>query len=74
MTPEQKHLAYKIASTLNDLHSLSLHEAYVRKYPKEFLEELLHRVLAIPADKITKSRAAYYNSLVQRNGSQYNRY
>jgi hypothetical protein len=74
MTPEQKQFAYKIAAILNDLHSLALHESYVRRYPKEYLEEQLRKTLAKPEHEIYTSRARYYNSMVQKNGSEYNRY
>lgn len=74
MTPEQKQFAYKIATILNDLHSLALHESFVRRYPKEYLEEQLRKTLDRPEQEIYTSRARYYTSIVTKNGSKYNRY
>ncbi len=70
MTPEQKHFAYKIATSLNDLHSLALHESYVRKFPQEFLEEILIKVLARTD---VANKGAYYNKIVQQNARKFDR-
>jgi hypothetical protein len=70
MTPEQKHFAYKIATSLNDLHSLALHESYVRQYPREVLEDALQTVLS---KLYIDNKGAYYNKIVQQYARKFNR-
>jgi len=74
MTPEQKQFAYKVATALNDLHSLALHESFVRRYPREYLEEQLRKTLERPEHEIYTSRARYYTSIVTKNAPKFNRY
>jgi hypothetical protein len=69
-------LAYEIATTLKD-KEISLFLSYTEKHPEEVLRELLDKVMATPADRIKKSRAAYFVHLVtqyERRNRNNNRY
>lgn len=60
-------LAREIATALDDLDALQLHEKFVRKYSEEYLRRILNRVLSIPEQNIRRSRGALFTSLVQKN-------
>lgn len=66
--PHQIRLANEFADTLNDHGSLHLHLSFVEKYTEKSLREILARVMARPDEKITTSRAAYFNFLVHKDG------
>ena len=59
-------LANEIAETLKDRDSIALHLKYVRKYKEEYLREILAKVMAIPEEKIRRSRAALYTFLINQ--------
>lgn len=61
-------LAYDIASTLNDLDNLKVHEEFTQTYQEDFLQKMLNKVMSIPERKIKKTRGALFTYLVQRNG------
>lgn len=67
--PYEKKLANEIADTLKDRDSITLHLQYVRKYNEEFLRRILNKVMALPENKIKRSRAALYTFLINQNGS-----
>lgn len=67
--PHEKKLAHEIADTLKDRDSISMHLIYVRKYKEEFLRRILNKVMALPDDKIRKSRAALYTFLINQSVS-----
>ena len=70
--PYELKLANEIAATLDDRDSLPLHLQYGRKYKEEYLRKTLAKVMAIPEDKIKRSRAALYTYLISqgdKNGS-----
>gem|GEM_PF-6245194 len=62
MTEEQLQFALKVATLLNDLHSLPMHESFVRMYPRELLEEQLQMVLSRPN---IANKGAYYRTVVK---------
>ena len=62
-------LANEIADTLKDRDSITMHLMYVRKYKEEFLRRILNKVMALPDDKIRKSRAALYTFLINQGHS-----
>jgi hypothetical protein len=64
---KQEKLAREIASALDDMDALTLHEKFARKYSEDYLRRILNRVLSIPEGNIRKSRGALYTSLVQKN-------
>jgi hypothetical protein len=64
VTPPNK-LAREIATVLDDLDALPLHQSFTRKYSETFLRKILMRVLSIPERKIKRSRAALFNYLIQ---------
>lgn len=63
-----KRFAYEIASTLDDVKSLGVHEALVHKYSEEFLREQLAFIMSLKEEKISRSRAAYFMHLVYKRG------
>ena len=65
-------LAYEIASSLNDLDNLKVHENFTETYQEDFLRKTLNKVMAIPERKIKKTRGALFTYLVQRNGRGHN--
>ncbi len=65
--PHEMKLANEIASTLHDEHSLPLHLQFVRRYTESFLRRMLEQALAVPKDKLRKSRAALYVYLVSKD-------
>ena len=67
MTKEQEMLAQEIATTLDDLSSLSLHKRFVMRYSKEYLLTKLQKVMSTPDNEIIVSRGAYYNDCVRNN-------
>lgn len=71
LTPNQKELALRIATRLDDLDWLSFHEDLVRQYSEEFLLEKLNYVMSLPSSKIKNSRAAYYIFLVTGNAKRH---
>ena len=65
--PYERKLANEIADTLKDRDSITMHLIYVRKYKEEFLRKILNKVMALPDDKIRKSRAALYTFLINQS-------
>ena len=63
-------LALDLAETLDDLPGLPLYLSLTKKYPEPFLRRALSEVKEIPADKIKKSRGAYFNYLVQKHAQK----
>lgn len=70
-TPKEYKLAREIAETLNDMDSLALHIKFAQTYSEQFLRERLHKVMALPEEKIRKTRGALYTALVTRQGYEY---
>lgn len=71
-TPPDK-LALEIATTLDDLDALALHQTFTKKYSEAFLRKKLMRVLSIPERKIKRSRAALFNFLIQQHENRQGR-
>lgn len=67
---EKELLAADIAQKLNDLANLPLYISYANKYSDHILRMILGQVMEIPAEKITKTRGALFNFLVQRYGEK----
>ncbi len=65
----ERHIAYDLAKSLNDLQSFALYLSYARKYPEPFLRKILALVLEIPPEKINKSRGALFNYLIQKHAT-----
>ena len=63
---EREHLAAGIAEDLDDFQNLPLYLFLTRKYPTEFLRDMLSRAMGIPAEKIRKSRAALFFYLIRK--------
>lgn len=67
-TPKEYKLAVEIAETLNDMDSVSMHIKFVQTYSEPYLRKTLNKVMAIPEDKIRKTRGALYTALVKQQG------
>lgn len=64
-TAREERLAYEIANTLDDMHSLKLHLSFAKRYSEKRLRNILNFVMNKPANKIETTRARYYTFLVQ---------
>lgn len=71
LTQQQEQLAVEIAHALDDMDSLQSHRKMVSMYSEAYLQDKLTKALAIPAQKIRKSRGALYTSLVQGYGARH---
>ena len=60
-------LAIELAETLHDMKSIVFYQDCVENHPETFLRKTLKYVLSVPERKITTSRAAYFNFLVQQH-------
>lgn len=69
LTQEEERLAVEIAHALDDMDSLQWHRQMVSLYSETHLRKWLRKVLAIPSHKVISSRAAIYNSQIQKHGS-----
>jgi len=65
---EQQNMAKELAKALNDWQALAFYVTVCQKYPKDIIYEVLAKVLAIPNEKIRKTRGALFNSLIQQYG------
>ena len=72
--PHERKLANEIADTLKDRDSITMHLMYVRKYQEEFLRRILNKVMALPENKIRKSRAALYTFLINQSSTHDSRH
>ncbi len=57
-------LASDIAQALGDYDHIGLYRSFVRRYPEQFLREVLSRVKQTPDRQIKKSRAALFGYLI----------
>lgn len=64
---DKRALAIYLAESLDDLQNLPMYLALSKKYPEQFLKEILDHVKATPIDKIKKNRAALFYHLVKIN-------
>ena len=67
---QQQMFALELAETLKDHDSLVLYNQLTEKYSEEFLRKILDRVMAIPKEKIRKSRGALFTFLVNQHEQQ----
>lgn len=61
-------LAMELADTLNDHDAILLYVSFAEQYPEEKLREVLAKVMAIPRQKIKRTRGALFNYLMQQHG------
>ena len=73
--PEKRsiRLALELARALDDLKGIALYRSYAKKYPEPILRRVLEKVIEIPAEKIKKSRGAFFNYLIQKYGAKMSR-
>lgn len=64
----ERHIAYELANSLKDHQSFPLYLSYAQKYPEQFLRKILAAVLEVPPEKISKTRGALFNYLIQKYG------
>ena len=66
--PSNRHelLALDLARELNDYQGLPFYLSCSKKYPEPLLRGVLSQVKEVPEEKITKSRAALFNHLIQK--------
>lgn len=62
--PHELRLANEIAYALDDLGSLTWHLQTIRTFREEKLREVLHKVMAMPPEKIKTTRARLYTFLI----------
>jgi hypothetical protein len=55
-----------ISLALGDPGAIVMLERFVREYPEAVIDEALRQALAIPAERITRSRAALFIAIVRR--------
>jgi len=65
-TNRQQLLALDLARELNDCKGLPFYLSCTKKYPESLLRKVLGRVKEVPSEKITKSRAALFNHMIQK--------
>jgi hypothetical protein len=63
--PEIQNLAGSIAEELNDTDNLAMYKKYCKIYPRHIIQNALEQALAIPDDKVKKSRGALFTYLVK---------
>lgn len=63
----EERLALELARRLNDEESLPFFLGITKRYSEPFLRKLLDQTLAVPAERIRKSRGALFNWLLQRH-------
>jgi hypothetical protein len=61
-------IAIELAEALHDTDSLMFYQGLAEQYAESLLKETLKKVLEVPNDKIKRSRAAYFNYLMQQHG------
>ncbi len=65
-TPKQIMLAEELAETLHDWHSITQYLKFTALYTEEQLRDVLNRVMAMPHEKIKRSRGALFTYLLQQ--------
>ena len=63
---KQQLLAFDLARELNDRQGLPFYLSCTKKYPESLLRKVLGQVKEVPSEKITKSRAALFNHMIQK--------
>jgi hypothetical protein len=58
-------LAQELAKELDDAAGINLYRSYAAKYPEWLLRKALAEIMALRPERITKSRGALFNYLVQ---------
>jgi hypothetical protein len=61
----QEVFAQELATKLNDPAGIQLYRSYSARYPEWLLRKVLAEVVVMPPERITKSRGALFNYLIQ---------
>lgn len=65
-TNQQEELARRIARGLGEEDSLPIFRAIVKRHPDSIIRRAYEETLAVPPQKIRKSRGAIFNYLVKK--------
>ena len=69
---KEKFLAEELAERLDEEGSIELYRSYVATFPEDLLRKVLAEVLAVPAEKIRKSRGALFSYLIKKYAKRAN--
>lgn len=64
---EENALAMELAETLNDQKSITLYLQMTHKYSPVFLRQKLREALAVPPEKLRKTRGALFTWMVNNH-------
>lgn len=64
---DKRAVAFYLAESLDDLENLPLYIALSKRYPEEFLKEILSYVKAVPISEVKKNRGALFNYLIGKH-------
>jgi len=67
---KETQLAYELAEALNDKEAIQMYISYTHRFNEMLLREVLVKVLAIPENKIRKTRGALFNYLIQQHAAK----
>ena len=67
LDPHKELLAEELAGELGEEESVELFRSYAERYSEEFLRRVLAEVLAVPPEKIKKSRGALFTYLIKKH-------
>ena len=67
---KETQLAYELADALNDKDAIQMYISYANRFNENLLREVLAKVLAIPENKIRKTRGALFNYLIQQHAAK----
>jgi len=71
---QETQFAYELAEALDDKDAIQMYIAYVNRFPESLLREILVKVLAVPDEKIRKTRGALFNYLIQQHAAKAKHY
>ncbi len=67
-TSQQEYaFAKELAESLHDKEAINLYISFVQRFPESLLREVLAKVLAVPKNRIKKTRGALFNFLMQQH-------
>ena len=68
---KQDRLAWTIAQGLGEAEYVTIFRSLVMHYPEAMIQRAYEEALAIPAEKVRKSRGAIFNYLVKKYAHQH---
>ncbi len=67
----EQQFARELARALGDEANHAGYLSYAQQYPEPFLRDVLSQTLAVPIEKIRKSRAALFSFLIYKYGAKH---